>query len=147
MFSDSSRVNNASGAFSCELLSCSDSFSLPIARITPRLSRSSTRKSKALCWKSYNFKWKLFSFTIIRFCYRPLFESDFFRDVLDSLLTSHGLGGIQALITGLSEPFRHLDKYPPFLQELERNISESHIDRGDLQRSCAVYKDIKVNTF
>lgn len=50
---------------------------------------------------------------------------------------------IQSLITGLSEPFRHLDKYPSVLQELERNMPEGHIDRGDVQRSCAVFKEMK----
>ncbi|VDM55176.1 unnamed protein product [Angiostrongylus costaricensis] len=70
---------------------------------------------------------------------------------------------VQSLITGLSEPFRHLDKYPSVLQELERNMpwcrlplvmsyhsdlnnifQEGHIDRGDVQRSCAVFKEMKV---
>ncbi|KAK6766475.1 hypothetical protein RB195_026029 [Necator americanus] len=50
---------------------------------------------------------------------------------------------VPTLIAGLSEPFRHLDKYPAVLQELERNMPEGHVDRGDVQRSCAVFKEMK----
>lgn len=50
--------------------------------------------------------------------------------------------GLLVLTTGLSKPFRRLDKYPGMLQELERHVEESHPDRGDTQRSVAVYKEI-----
>ncbi|XP_077516455.1 rho-type guanine nucleotide exchange factor isoform X1 [Amblyomma americanum] len=46
------------------------------------------------------------------------------------------------LTTGLSRPFRRLDKYPALLTELQRHTEESHIDRGDTQRSVFVYKEM-----
>lgn len=52
--------------------------------------------------------------------------------------------GLLVLTTGLSKPFRRLDKYSGMLQELERHVEISHPDRGDTQRSVAVYKDIAV---
>ncbi|KAK6058563.1 hypothetical protein COOONC_03867 [Cooperia oncophora] len=63
-------------------------------------------------------------------------------DAVRSVLLEHGRD-VPSLIAGLSEPFRHLDKYPTVLQELERNMPEGHIDRGDVQRSCAVFKEMK----
>lgn len=53
--------------------------------------------------------------------------------------------GLLVLTTGLSKPFRRLEKYSGILQELERHIEENHSDRGDTQRSVAVYKDIWVS--
>lgn len=53
--------------------------------------------------------------------------------------------GLLVLTTGLSKPFRRLDKYSAMLQELERHMESSHPDRGDTQRSVAVYKDIAVS--
>lgn len=50
--------------------------------------------------------------------------------------------GILVLTTGLSKPFRRLDKYSAILQELERHMELNHADRGDTQRSIAVYKDL-----
>ncbi|CAI4229295.1 unnamed protein product [Auanema sp. JU1783] len=64
------------------------------------------------------------------------------KTALTELLTSLGKE-MKDLVTGLSEPFRHLDKYPIVLQELERSLSESDADRGDIQRSCLFYKEIK----
>ncbi|PIO67315.1 SH3 domain protein [Teladorsagia circumcincta] len=64
-------------------------------------------------------------------------------DAVRSVLLEHGRD-VPSLIAGLSEPFRHLDKYPTVLQELERNMPEGHVDRGDVQRSCAVFKEMKV---
>ena len=52
--------------------------------------------------------------------------------------------GLLVLTTGLSKPFRRMDKYSAMLQELERHMESSHPDRGDTQRSVAVYKDIAV---
>lgn len=54
--------------------------------------------------------------------------------------------GLLVLTTGLSKPFRRLDKYSAMLQELERHMESSHPDRGDTQRSVAVYKDIAVSS-
>ncbi|KMQ98011.1 pak-interacting exchange beta-pix cool-1 [Lasius niger] len=50
--------------------------------------------------------------------------------------------GILVLTTGLSKPFRRLDKYSAMLQELERYTEKNHPDRGDTQRSIAVYREI-----
>lgn len=49
---------------------------------------------------------------------------------------------VLVLTTGLSSPFRRLEKYPALLQELQRHTEESHIDRGDSQRAVFVYRDI-----
>ncbi|XP_046987789.1 rho guanine nucleotide exchange factor 7 isoform X3 [Schistocerca americana] len=69
---------------------------------------------------------------------------DKYRDQLNSFMESHGAvsPGILVLTTGLSKPFRRLEKYSGMLQELERHVEESHPDRGDTQRSVSVYKDI-----
>lgn len=55
--------------------------------------------------------------------------------------------GVLVLTVNLSKPFRRLEKYSAMLQELERHTEESHPDRGDTQRSVAVYKDISVCRF
>lgn len=55
--------------------------------------------------------------------------------------------GLLVLTTGLSKPFRRLEKYAGMLQELERHVEENHPDRGDTQRSVSVYKDIAVSVF
>lgn len=52
--------------------------------------------------------------------------------------------GVLVLTTMLSKPFRRLEKYSGMLQELERHVEESHPDRGDTQRSVAVYNEIAV---
>jgi len=52
--------------------------------------------------------------------------------------------GILVLTVSLSKPFRRLDKYSGMLQELERHLEESHVDRGDTQRSISIYKEIAV---
>lgn len=53
--------------------------------------------------------------------------------------------GILVLTTGLSKPFRRLDKYSAMLQELERHTEKNNPDRGDTQRSVSVYRDIAVS--
>lgn len=53
--------------------------------------------------------------------------------------------GLLVLTTGLSKPFRRLDKYAAMLQELERHMESGHPDRGDTQRSISIYKDIAVS--
>ncbi|GAV09390.1 hypothetical protein RvY_18939 [Ramazzottius varieornatus] len=50
--------------------------------------------------------------------------------------------GIMSLAAEVSRPFRRLDKYPAILQELERHLEEFHSDRGNTQRSVAVYTDL-----
>ncbi|EFO99581.1 CRE-PIX-1 protein [Caenorhabditis remanei] len=47
------------------------------------------------------------------------------------------------LVSGLSEPLRHVDKYYNLLQELERIVPVNHLDRGDLQRGSAVFRETK----
>lgn len=44
-----------------------------------------------------------------------------FREGIRAVLVEHG-SDMRSLVAGLSEPFRHLDKYPSVLQELERNM-------------------------
>ncbi|CAL8113816.1 unnamed protein product [Orchesella dallaii] len=51
--------------------------------------------------------------------------------------------GVLKIITGLSAPFRRLDKYATLLQELQRMMEEYHRDRGDVQRSVAVFRDLE----
>ncbi|XP_054741422.1 rho guanine nucleotide exchange factor 7 isoform X1 [Anastrepha obliqua] len=66
------------------------------------------------------------------------------KDELEKYMERQGAAspGLLVLTTGLSKPFRRLDKYSAMLQELERHMESSHPDRGDTQRSVAVYKDI-----
>lgn len=47
------------------------------------------------------------------------------------------------LVSGLSEPLRHVEKYYNLLQELERIVPANHPDRGDLQRGAAVFRETK----
>ncbi|XP_073827193.1 rho-type guanine nucleotide exchange factor isoform X1 [Musca autumnalis] len=69
---------------------------------------------------------------------------DKYKDELEKYMEQQGAAkpGLLVLTTGLSKPFRRLDKYSAMLQELERHMESSHPDRGDTQRSVAVYKDI-----
>ncbi|XP_017799033.1 PREDICTED: rho guanine nucleotide exchange factor 7 isoform X2 [Habropoda laboriosa] len=66
------------------------------------------------------------------------------RDELNDFMERSGAvsPGILVLTTGLSKPFRRLDKYSAMLQELERYTEKNHPDRGDTQRSIAVYREI-----
>lgn len=70
-----------------------------------------------------------------------------FRTELNEFMESQGAAspGLLVLTTGLSKPFRRLEKYAGMLQELERHVEENHPDRGDTQRSVSVYKDIAVS--
>lgn len=69
---------------------------------------------------------------------------DKYKDDLESFMERQGAAspGLLVLTTGLSKPFRRLDKYSAMLQELERYQENGHPDRGDTQRSVAVYKEI-----
>ncbi|KAK9737844.1 RhoGEF domain [Popillia japonica] len=69
---------------------------------------------------------------------------DKYKDELTKFMESCNAAspGVLVLTTGLSKPFRRLDKYSGMLQELERHLEESHPDRGDTQRSVVVYKEI-----
>lgn len=69
---------------------------------------------------------------------------DKLKDILGPWLEQLSPPGatLLTLTTGLSRPFRRLDKYPALLTELQRHTEESHIDRGDTQRSVFVYKEM-----
>ncbi|XP_018060250.1 PREDICTED: rho guanine nucleotide exchange factor 7-like isoform X3 [Atta colombica] len=69
---------------------------------------------------------------------------DRYRDELNEFMERSGAisPGILVLTTGLSKPFRRLDKYSAMLQELERYTEKNHPDRGDTQRSITVYREI-----
>ncbi|XP_044750451.1 uncharacterized protein LOC123310839 [Coccinella septempunctata] len=69
---------------------------------------------------------------------------DKYKDELTKYMESKGATspGVLVLTTMLSKPFRRLEKYAGMLQELERHIEEFHSDRGDTQRSVAIFKDI-----
>ncbi|XP_012234850.1 rho guanine nucleotide exchange factor 7 isoform X2 [Linepithema humile] len=69
---------------------------------------------------------------------------DRYRDELNEFMEHSGAisPGILVLTTGLSKPFRRLDKYSAMLQELERYTEKNHPDRGDTQRSIVVYREI-----
>ncbi|KAL3280664.1 hypothetical protein HHI36_003901 [Cryptolaemus montrouzieri] len=69
---------------------------------------------------------------------------DKYKDELTKYMESKGASspGVLVLTTMLSKPFRRLEKYAGMLQELERHIEEFHSDRGDTQRSVAIFKDI-----
>ncbi|XP_015519561.1 rho guanine nucleotide exchange factor 7 isoform X1 [Neodiprion virginianus] len=69
---------------------------------------------------------------------------DRFRDELNEFMEHCGAvtPGILVLTTGLSKPFRRLEKYSAMLQELERHMEKNHPDRGDTQRSVCVYREI-----
>ncbi|XP_022246113.1 rho guanine nucleotide exchange factor 7-like isoform X2 [Limulus polyphemus] len=66
------------------------------------------------------------------------------KNVLCRFMEEHGAPapGILLLTSGLSQPFRRLEKYPGLLQELQRHTEESHVDRGDVQRAISVYKEL-----
>lgn len=66
------------------------------------------------------------------------------KESLNTFLESLGspFSGVMALTTGLSLVFRRLDKYPAMLLEYGRFLEEVHPDRGNVQRSFHVYKDI-----
>ncbi|XP_014251726.1 rho guanine nucleotide exchange factor 7 isoform X2 [Cimex lectularius] len=71
------------------------------------------------------------------------------KDKLSAYLQQLGENGQQSsilvLTSGLSKPFRRLERYSNHLQELERHLEESHPDRGDTQRAAAVFKEIAVS--
>lgn len=69
-----------------------------------------------------------------------------YRDELEVFMEKQGAAspGLLVLTTGLSKPFRRLDKYSAMLQELERHMESGHPDRGDTQRSISVYKEMAV---
>ncbi|CAH0556423.1 unnamed protein product [Brassicogethes aeneus] len=75
---------------------------------------------------------------------RAVLILDKYKEELAKYMESKGAAspGVLVLTTMLSKPFRRLEKYSGMLQELERHVEECHPDRGDTQRSVAVYKEI-----
>jgi len=49
--------------------------------------------------------------------------------------------GLMVLTTGLSRPFRQLERLAGAIQEVEQHLEDNHVDRGDTQRSIGFYKD------
>ncbi|KAG8182443.1 hypothetical protein JTE90_012457 [Oedothorax gibbosus] len=66
------------------------------------------------------------------------------KEALEKFLEELGANcpGLLTLTTGLSKPFRRLEKYPALLLELLNHTQEDHVDRGDTQRAASVYRDI-----
>lgn len=50
--------------------------------------------------------------------------------------------GLMVLTTGLSRPFRQLERLAGAIQEVEQHLEDDHVDRGDTQRSIAFYKEV-----
>lgn len=69
-----------------------------------------------------------------------------YRSSLDKFMDSQGAAspGLMTLTTGLSKPFRQLERYASVSQELEQHLEDDHVDRGDCQRSIGFYKNIAV---
>merc|ERR1719510_2453380 len=67
-----------------------------------------------------------------------------YRESLDTFMEAQGGSkpGLMKLTTGLSKPFRHLERYAGLMQEVEQHLSDDHPDRGDTQRSISFYKTI-----
>ena len=66
------------------------------------------------------------------------------REALDAFMENQGAPkpGLMTLTTGLSKPFRQLEKYASVSLELEQHQEDDHVDRGDCQRCIGFYKNI-----
>jgi len=49
--------------------------------------------------------------------------------------------GLMILTTGLSKPFRQLERLAGTIQEVQQHLEDDHVDRGDTQRSISFYKE------
>jgi len=49
--------------------------------------------------------------------------------------------GLMILTTGLSRPFRQLERLAGAIQEVQQHLEDDHVDRGDTQRSISFYKE------
>ncbi|CAA9998278.1 unnamed protein product [Nesidiocoris tenuis] len=74
---------------------------------------------------------------------KAIFVLNKYKDQLTTLVQAESTN-LLTFTSGLSKPFRRIEKYSTHLQELERHLDESHPDRGDTQRAVSVYKDIAV---
>lgn len=86
----------------------------------------------------------LYSITYIKYIFVICYSCNVLREELTKYMESRGATnpGVLVLTVLLSKPFRRLEKYSGMLQELERHVEECHPDRGDTQRSVAIFKDI-----
>ena len=50
--------------------------------------------------------------------------------------------GLMLLTTGLSRPFKQLERVAGAIQEVEQHLEDDHADRGDTQRSIGFYKEV-----
>ena len=50
--------------------------------------------------------------------------------------------GLMLLTTGLSRPFKQLERLAGAIQEVEQHLEDDHVDRGDTQRSIGFYKEV-----
>ena len=50
--------------------------------------------------------------------------------------------GLMLLTTGLSRPFKQLERLAGAIQEVEQHLEDDHADRGDTQRSIGFYKEV-----
>jgi len=66
------------------------------------------------------------------------------REALDAFMENQGASkpGLMTLTTGLSKPFRQLEKYASVSLELEQHQEDDHVDRGDCQRCIGFYKNV-----
>jgi len=72
------------------------------------------------------------------------------RDKLNSWIDSCQVGiggggnapGLMVLTTGLSRPFRQLERLAGAIQEVNQHLEDNHADRGDTQRSIGFYKEV-----
>ncbi|PFX33642.1 Rho guanine nucleotide exchange factor 7 [Stylophora pistillata] len=66
------------------------------------------------------------------------------HDELSAFIESKGAPapGILTLTTSLSNPFRHLGKYPNHMKELERHLEEGHVDELDTKKAIAVFQNL-----
>ena len=69
-----------------------------------------------------------------------------YRDKLNNWLDSLQTGsnqppGLMMLTTGLSRPFRQLERLAGAIQEVQQHLEDDHVDRGDTQRSIGFYKE------
>ncbi|XP_068686547.1 rho guanine nucleotide exchange factor 7-like isoform X2 [Montipora foliosa] len=67
-----------------------------------------------------------------------------YSDELCTFIESKGAPapGILTLTTSLSNPFRHLGKYPNHMKELERHLEEGHVDELDTKKAIAVFQNL-----
>jgi len=61
---------------------------------------------------------------------------------LDSVAGGGTIPGLMLLTTGLSRPFRQLERLAGAIQEVEQHQEDDHVDKGDTQRSIGYYKEV-----